>query len=93
MSFETLNLATNGFREELGRGGFGVVYKGTLTDGTEIAVKKLLANERGWKDFEAEVKTLGNINHANLVALLGYCYENKQPFFIYEYVSNGSLDR
>ncbi|CAM6105285.1 unnamed protein product [Calypogeia fissa] len=93
MSFDTLNLATNGFSEELGRGGFGVVYKGTLKDGTEIAVKKLLANEKGLKDFEAEVKTLGNINHANLVALLGYCYEQKQPFLIYEYVSNGSLDR
>ncbi|CAM6096403.1 unnamed protein product [Calypogeia fissa] len=93
LSFKLLQTATNGFTQELGRGSYGVVYKGSLKDGTEIAVKKLLDNERGLKDFEAEVTTLGSINHANLVTLLGSCFEGKQPFLIYEYVCNGSLDR
>ncbi|CAM6091375.1 unnamed protein product [Calypogeia fissa] len=93
LSYETLHWATGGFSVELGRGSFGVVYKGTLLDGTDIAVKKLLDGERDMKDFEAEIKTLGRINHANLVALLGFTFENNKLFLVYEFVANGSLDR
>ncbi|KAG6543124.1 hypothetical protein Mapa_015373 [Marchantia paleacea] len=93
-SFESLSAATNGFSKELGRGAFGVVYKGLLEDKTEVAVKSLLESHRGLKDFEAEIKTLGNINHANLVALRGFsCEPNKPAFIVYEYAPNGSLDK
>ncbi|BBM96731.1 protein MpRLK-Pelle_SD-2b [Marchantia polymorpha subsp. ruderalis] len=92
-TYEALNEATNGFCEELGRGAYGIVYKGTLKDGSEIAVKKLVDSQRGAKDFEAEMKTLGSINHANLVALRGFSVRSHQPFLVYEYVPNGSLDK
>ncbi|BBN17689.1 protein MpRLK-Pelle_SD-2b6 [Marchantia polymorpha subsp. ruderalis] len=92
-SYDALHEATNGFCDELGRGAYGIVYKGTLRDGSEIAVKKLVDSQRGAKDFEAEMKTLGSINHANLVALRGFSVRSHQPFLVYEYVPNGSLDR
>ncbi|KAL3701426.1 hypothetical protein R1sor_019448 [Riccia sorocarpa] len=92
-SYDYLNAATNGFSKELGRGSFGVVYKGVLKDDTEVAVKSVLNNRRGLKDFEAEIKTLGSINHANLVALRGFCFEPKgTPYIVYEFARNGSLD-
>ncbi|KAL2649497.1 hypothetical protein R1flu_017625 [Riccia fluitans] len=91
-SFEFLNDATNGFAKELGRGAFGVVYKGVLLDGSEVAVKELVGH-RAIKDFEVEVRTLGNINHANLVALRGFCLKRNHPLLVYEYVPNGSLDK
>ncbi|CAM6085942.1 unnamed protein product [Calypogeia fissa] len=93
LSYETLHWATDGFSVKLGRGSIRVVYKGTLLDGTDIAVKKLLDRERDMKDFEAELRTLGRINHANLVALLGFTFENNKLFLIYEFIVEGSLDR
>ncbi|CAM6087227.1 unnamed protein product [Calypogeia fissa] len=95
LSYETLNSATNGFSHELGHGAFGVVYKGTLEDGTEIAVKKLIDRQRDVGDFEAEIKTLGSINHNNLVALLGFTLQPNinELFLIYEFVANKSLDK
>ncbi|XVF60755.1 hypothetical protein PTKIN_Ptkin08bG0073800 [Pterospermum kingtungense] len=73
-----LDLATNRFSSEnvLGEGGYGVVYKGRLINGTEVAVKKLLNNlGQAEKEFRVEVEAIGHVRHKNLVRLLGYCIE------------------
>ncbi|XP_059665031.1 G-type lectin S-receptor-like serine/threonine-protein kinase SD2-5 [Cornus florida] len=92
-SYEDLRVATGDFREELGRGGFGAVFKGMLGDGILIAVKRLDRSGQGIKEFLAEVETLGSINHFNLVKLIGFCADNSHRLLVYEYLSNGSLDK
>ncbi|KAA0044231.1 putative LRR receptor-like serine/threonine-protein kinase IRK [Cucumis melo var. makuwa] len=78
---------------ELGRGGFGVVYKTVLRDGCLVAIKKLTVTSliKSREDFESEVKKLGQIRHHNLVALEGYYWTTSLQLLIYEYVPNGSL--
>lgn len=78
---------------EIGRGGAGIVYHGKMPDGTEIAVKKLLgfgtnSHDRG---FRAEIQTLGNIRHRNIVRLLAFCSNKETNLLVYEYMKNGSL--
>ncbi|XP_057828668.1 G-type lectin S-receptor-like serine/threonine-protein kinase SD2-5 [Cryptomeria japonica] len=72
-SFKELENATNNFSTKLGSGGFGSVYKGVLSDGTKIAVKRLDRAGQGTKEFKAEVETVGSIHHLNLVRLKGFC--------------------
>ncbi|XP_059665030.1 G-type lectin S-receptor-like serine/threonine-protein kinase SD2-5 [Cornus florida] len=91
-SYEELRIATEDFKEKLGAGGFGSVFKGTLRDGTEIAVKRLDKMGHGVKEFLAEVVTIGSIHHFNLVRLIGFCAEKSCRLLVYEYLSNGSLD-
>ncbi|KAL5997774.1 hypothetical protein ACLOJK_008704 [Asimina triloba] len=91
-SYEDLRMATDDFREKLGRGGFGSVFSGTLADGTKIAVKRLENVGQGMKEFLAEVETIGSIHHINLVRLIGYCAEKSHRLLVYEHMSNGSLD-
>ncbi|XP_073133347.1 G-type lectin S-receptor-like serine/threonine-protein kinase LECRK3 [Henckelia pumila] len=92
--FEELQEATDGFKEELGRGACSTVYKGSLKNesGGLIAVKKLneLAKDVE-KEFKSEVNTIGRTNHKNLVQLLGYCDEGENKLLVYEYMSNGSV--
>ncbi|KAJ6858122.1 G-type lectin S-receptor-like serine/threonine-protein kinase LECRK1 [Populus alba x Populus x berolinensis] len=92
-SYRELKNATKGFREELGKGSFGAVYKGTLYKGKKvIAVKRLekLVSE-GEREFLTEMRSIGKTHHKNLVRLLGYCTEDSQRLLVYEYMSNGSL--
>uniref|UniRef100_A0A2P2MHV7 non-specific serine/threonine protein kinase n=1 Tax=Rhizophora mucronata TaxID=61149 RepID=A0A2P2MHV7_RHIMU len=93
-AYEELKEATDCFREELGRGSFGVVYKGVLKSGSKnvIAVKKLdkIAQE-GEREFRTEVSAIGKTHHKNLVRLLGYCIEGSNRLLIYEFMSNGTL--
>ncbi|XP_011002948.1 PREDICTED: G-type lectin S-receptor-like serine/threonine-protein kinase RLK1 [Populus euphratica] len=92
-SYRELKNATKGFREELGKGSFGAVYKGTLYKGKNvIAVKRLekLVSE-GEREFLTEMRSIGKTHHKNLVRLLGYCTEDSQRLLVYEYMSNGSL--
>ncbi|XP_047337507.1 cysteine-rich receptor-like protein kinase 10 [Impatiens glandulifera] len=87
--------ATQGFLEtnKLGEGGFGPVYKGTLIDGTEIAVKRLSRSSgQGLQEFKNEVSLIARLQHRNLVRLLGCCLEGKESLLIYEYMPNKSLD-
>lgn len=78
---------------ELGRGGFGVVYRAVLRDGRSVAIKKLTASGlmKSQDDFEREVKTLGKIQHPNLVKLEGYYWTPSLQLLIYEFVPSGSL--
>ncbi|KAJ7523327.1 hypothetical protein O6H91_18G047000 [Diphasiastrum complanatum] len=92
-SYHDLHVATEGFRKQLGAGGFGSVYEGSLNDGTKIAVKKLEGARQGQKEFRAEVVTIGSINHINLVRLRGFCSEGFDYLLVYEYMPNGSLEK
>nr|GLL26871.1 L-type lectin-domain containing receptor kinase IV.2-like [Ipomoea trifida] len=95
--YKELYTATNGFSEKevLGAGGFGRVYKGTLhSSRREIAVKKVFHETRnGLRAFITEVVSLGQLCHRNLVPLLGYCRRKGELLLVYEYMSNGSLDK
>ncbi|ONK63074.1 uncharacterized protein A4U43_C07F11140 [Asparagus officinalis] len=91
-----LELATNRFAKDnvLGEGGYGVVYRGHLINGTPVAVKKLLNNlGQAEKEFRVEVEAIGHVRHKNLVRLLGYCVEGTQRMLVYEYVNNGNLEQ
>ncbi|CAH2038480.1 unnamed protein product [Thlaspi arvense] len=90
-----LEIATNRFSKEnvIGEGGYGVVYRGELTNGTHVAVKKIL-NHLGQaeKEFRVEVDAIGHVRHKNLVRLLGYCIEGTHRILVYEYMNNGNLE-
>ncbi|CAM8883671.1 unnamed protein product [Rhodiola kirilowii] len=93
-SYETLEKATNYFSpaNKLGQGGSGSVYKGTLPDGRIVAIKRLFFNTRQWVDhFFNEVNLISDINHENLVKLLGCSIAGPESLLVYEYVSNQSL--
>ncbi|GAV79260.1 Pkinase domain-containing protein [Cephalotus follicularis] len=91
-----LQFATNLFSAEnvIGEGGYGIVYKGRLINGTEVAVKKLLNNlGQAEREFRVEVEAIGHVRHKNLVRLLGYCIEGVNRMLVYEYVNNGNLEQ
>lgn len=92
-SYKELNAATMDFSTKLGSGGFGSVFKGTLLDGRHVAVKKLEGFGYLKDSFLAELKTIGNTHHVNLVRLVGFCAEKTHRLLVYEYMANGSLDR
>ncbi|XP_054796440.1 cold-responsive protein kinase 1-like isoform X2 [Prosopis cineraria] len=96
-SYKDLKFATDNFSEEnkLGEGGFGAVYKGTLRDGKEVAVKKLTLqhSRRIEEDFESEVMLISEVDHPNLVQLLGWCSQGRVRILVYEYMKNNSLDK
>lgn len=92
-SYEDLQIATEDFKERLGGGGFGTVFKGVLKDGSKIAVKRLDRMEQGMREFVAEVETIGSLHHFNLVRLIGFCVEKSCRLLVYEYMSNGSLEK
>ncbi|XP_034704535.1 G-type lectin S-receptor-like serine/threonine-protein kinase LECRK3 [Vitis riparia] len=93
-SYKELEEATGGFKEKLGRGAFGTVYKGVLASdaGRFVAVKKLdKVVQEGEKEFKTEVTVIGQTHHRNLVGLLGYCDEGVHRLLVYEHMNNGSL--
>ncbi|RWR90861.1 Cysteine-rich receptor-like protein kinase 25 [Cinnamomum micranthum f. kanehirae] len=95
IDFEMIRVATSDFSDEnkLGEGGFGAVYKGSLTDGKEIAVKRLSTNScQGVKEFMNEVVLISKLQHKNLVQLYGCCVEGQEKLLIYEYIPKGSLN-
>jgi serine/threonine protein kinase len=95
-TYAELEKVTDGFKEELGRGAFGIVYIGAILNIDQqinVAVKRLdrlMLAERE-REFQTEMKVIGRIHHKNLVRLLGYCDEGSNRLLVYEYMSNGSL--
>nr|BCG67626.1 S-locus receptor kinase [Brassica rapa] len=95
MEFEAVVTATEHFSDlnKVGKGGFGVVYKGRLVDGQEIAVKRLSEmSAQGTDEFMNEVRLIAKLQHNNLVRLLGCCVYEGEKILIYEYLENLSLD-
>lgn len=96
-NYKDLYTATKGFREKelLGAGGFGKVYKGVIpVTKLEIAVKKMSHESRqGMKEFVSEIVSIGRMQHRNVVPLLGYCRRKGELLLVYEFMSNGSLDK
>ncbi|KAL9247129.1 hypothetical protein vseg_020594 [Gypsophila vaccaria] len=94
-SYSELRKATGNFKEILGVGGFGSVYKGVLSDDDRVVAVKKLAGDvvQGEEEFWAEVSTIGRINHMNLARMWGFCSKGKHRLLVYEYVENGSLDK
>lgn len=92
-SFKELQIATNNFSKTLGTGGFGSVYEGVLPDKTTVAVKQLESIGQGKREFRAEVAIIGSIHHVHLVQLRGFCAEGVHRLLVYEFMSNGSLDK
>lgn len=91
-SYKELHAATSGFSEKLGHGGFGAVFRGQLSDSSSpVAVKRLERPGSGEKEFRAEVCTIGNIQHVNLVRLRGFCSEKSHRLLVYDYMPNGPL--
>ncbi|XP_071690220.1 receptor-like kinase TMK4 [Rutidosis leptorrhynchoides] len=98
ISIDILREVTDNFSEEkiLGRGGFGVVYKGELHNGTKIAVKRMesgVMGTKGLKEFQAEIAVLTKVRHRHLVALLGFCINGNERLLVYEYMPQGTLSQ
>ncbi|GLU23215.1 hypothetical protein SLE2022_392390 [Rubroshorea leprosula] len=94
--FATVRAATNNFsdKNKLGQGGFGAVYKGQLSKGQVVAVKRLSNDSRqGESEFKNEILLLAKLQHRNLVKLLGFCLEENERLLIFEFMPNGGLDR
>ncbi|KAG4910153.1 hypothetical protein JHK87_056269 [Glycine soja] len=92
-SYSEVKKMTNSFRNKLGQGGFGSVYKGKLHDGQVVAVKILNKSEGNGEEFINEVASISKTSHVNIVRLLGFCLDSSKQALIYEFMPNGSLDK
>ena len=91
-SYHDLKKMSGGFKDKLGEGGFGNVYKGKMPDGRLIAIKILeRSNHDMNQNFVNEVVTIGRIHHLNVIRLLGFCWDGGKQALVYEYMPNGSL--
>ncbi|KAK8926461.1 putative leucine-rich repeat receptor-like serine/threonine-protein kinase [Platanthera zijinensis] len=95
-SYNEMRSATSSFHptNKIGYGGFGTVYKGILSDGTQVAIKSLsIESKQGIREFLTEIEMLSNVRHPNLVRLIGCCVEGANRMLVYEYMENNSLAR
>jgi serine/threonine protein kinase len=93
-SYSDIKKMTNFFREKLGQGGFGGVYKGRLQDGCLVAVKVLKELRSGsGENFINEVASISRTSHVNIVTLMGFCFEVSKRALIYKFMPNGSLEK
>ncbi|EYU34428.1 hypothetical protein MIMGU_mgv1a020082mg, partial [Erythranthe guttata] len=91
--YSEIKKMTKSFNEKLGRGGYGSVYKGVLTDGTLVAVKVLIETDSNGEEFINEVASISRTSHVNIVNLLGFCYKRNKRAIVYEFMPNKSLDK
>lgn len=93
-TYEELESATDRFKNEnkIGEGAFGEVFKGSLANGTEIAVKCLkLGSQHGEDSFYTEIDTYGRVHHRHVVTFMGYCISGVNRMLVYEYIANNTL--
>ncbi|KAJ9146151.1 hypothetical protein P3X46_028455 [Hevea brasiliensis] len=92
-AYDELKKATNNFEDEIGRGAFGTVYRGVISNGNRaVAIKRLgEVVAEGEREFRNEMKVIGRTHHKNLVRLFGYCHDGSNRLLVYEYMCNGSL--
>ncbi|XP_058083802.1 PR5-like receptor kinase isoform X2 [Magnolia sinica] len=91
--YSEIKKMTNSFKDKLGQGGYGSVFKGKLPDGRLVAVKLLIESKGNGEEFVNEVTTIGKTYHVNIVSLLGFCYQLPKRALIYEFMPNGSLEK
>nr|XP_048329749.1 rust resistance kinase Lr10-like isoform X3 [Ziziphus jujuba var. spinosa] len=92
-SYSDIRKMTKGFKDKLGEGGYGSVYKGKLRSGRFAAIKMLEKSKANGQDFINEVSTIGRIHHINVVRLVGFCAEGSKRALVYDFMPNGSLDK
>ncbi|CAL5206569.1 unnamed protein product [Lathyrus oleraceus] len=93
-SYSDIKRMTKGFKDKLGEGGYGSVYKGQLRNGHLVAIKMLGGKSRAnGQEFINEVATIGTIHHVNVVHLIGFCVEKSKRALVYEFMPNGSLEK
>ncbi|XP_050370289.1 rust resistance kinase Lr10-like [Argentina anserina] len=92
-SYGDIRKMSSGFKEKLGEGGFGTVYKAKLRSGRPVAIKMLSKTKADGQDFINEVATIGRIHHVNVVRLIGFCFDRSNRALVYDFMSNGSLEK
>ncbi|XP_019195144.1 PREDICTED: LEAF RUST 10 DISEASE-RESISTANCE LOCUS RECEPTOR-LIKE PROTEIN KINASE-like 2.5 [Ipomoea nil] len=92
-SYTHIKNMTKAFKEKLGEGGYGSVYKAKLRSGRDVAVKIISKPKSNGQDFINEVASMGRIHHVNIVRLIGYCAQNSKRALVYDFMCNGSLDK
>jgi len=92
-SHKEIKNMTEDYKEKLGEGGFGSVFKAKLRSGPSVAIKMLGKSKGNGQDFINEVATIGRIHHQNVVQLIGFCVSGSKRALVYEFMPNGSLDK
>lgn len=92
-AYSDIRKMTKNFNDKLGEGGYGTVFKGKLRSGPLVAVKMLGKSKANGQEFISEVATIGRIHHANVVKLIGFCFEGSKRALVYEFMPNGSLEK
>ncbi|CAM0879228.1 unnamed protein product [Alopecurus aequalis] len=92
-AYTDITAITSHFREKLGQGGYGTVYKGVLPGDVQVAIKMLVSSISDGEEFISEVSSIGSIHHVNVVRLVGFCSEETRRALVYEYMPNGSLEK
>ncbi|CAM0879235.1 unnamed protein product [Alopecurus aequalis] len=92
-AYTDITAITSHFREKLGQGGYGTVYKGVLPGDVHVAIKMLVSSISDGEEFISEVSSIGSIHHVNVVRLVGFCSEEMRRALVYEYMPLGSLEK